>query len=220
MKNQLVEQIEFAAEYLDGLKRCMESLPLDQVARVMDCLDDAFHDGRRVFIVGNGGSATTASHMACDLGKNTFAPANGETARRFRVMALTDNAGWMTALGNDLGYDYIFSEQLRNLVHPGDVVIAITGSGNSPNIVEAARVAKALGATVIGFLGFGGGTVRALVDHYVLVESNNYGYVEDLHLVLNHVLVAYFRKRSREVPLQARATAPAREASLLALAAE
>ncbi len=198
MSGELEERMEFAAAYLRGLQACIQALPLDQVARVMDCLEDAFGTGKHVFILGNGGSASTASHMACDLAKNTFAPQDGETTQRFRVMALTDNAGWMTALGNDLGYEYIFSEQLRNLVHPGDVVIAISGSGNSPNVLQAVQVAKSLGATTIGLLGFGGGALRTMVDHYVLVGSDNYGHIEDLHLVLNHILVAYFRQRADE----------------------
>ena len=109
-------------------------------------------------------------------------------------MALTDNVPWMTALANDLGYEHIFSEQLKNLVQKGDVLIAISGSGNSPNIVKGVQAAKALGATVVGILGFDGGKVKDLVDTSVLIRSDNYGYVEDLHMVLDHLITAYFRE--------------------------
>ena len=144
--------VEFARDYLEGLKKCLDVLSLRQVEEVVGYLEDAYREEKQVFIIGNGGSAATASHMACDLGKNVLPKEARETVRRFRVMALTDNVPWMTALANDLGYEHIFSEQLRNLLQAGDLVIAISGSGNSPNIVEGVRLARALGAKVVGIL--------------------------------------------------------------------
>ena len=131
--------------------------------------------------------------MACDLGKNILSSDNEGTTRRFRVASLTDNVPWITALANDLGYEHIFSEQLKCLVQRKDLVIAISGSGNSPNIVEGVKVAKALGAKTVAILGFDGGIVREMVDAYILVESDHYGYIEDVHMTLDHLLTTYFR---------------------------
>jgi len=186
-------RMEFAREYLEGLKKCLDALSLEQVAEVIGYLEEAHREGRQVFIIGNGGSAATASHMACDLGKNILPREGRETTRRFRVMALTDNVPWITALANDLGYEHIFAEQLKNLVQEGDLVIVISGSGNSPNIVEGVRVARALGAKVVGILGFDGGKVREIVDACVIVGNENYGYIEDVHMSLDHLFTAYFR---------------------------
>jgi len=184
---------EFAKQYFDGLKRCLDTLSLDQIAEVIGYLDEVIQNGNRIFIIGNGGSAATASHMACDLGKNTFFASSTDPANRFQVMALTDNTPWITALANDLGYEYIFSEQLKNLVAQGDLVIAISGSGNSPNIIEGIKIAKKLSAKVVGLLGFDGGKARDLVDAYVLIDSNSYGYIEDIHMILDHLLTSFFQ---------------------------
>lgn len=109
-------------------------------------------------------------------------------------MSLTDNTPWITALANDIGYEYIFSEQLKNLVKQNDLVIASSGSGNSPNILEGLKAAKFLGAKTVGILGFEGGKAKAMVDSYVLVETDNYGHIEDIHLILNHLITAWFRE--------------------------
>ncbi len=187
-------EAEFARSYLTGFGECLDSLSLHQVADVIACLERAYEDGSQVFVMGNGGSAATASHMAVDLGK-TVLPADSNGTRRFRVTSLTDNVPWMTAIANDLGYEHVFAEQLRNHISPGDVVVAITGSGNSPNIVEGVRVALEHGATTIGLLGFDGGAVKDLVDLYVLVRSDHYGFVEDVHSMLSHLVTAYFKAR-------------------------
>jgi len=186
-------RIESASEYLEGLKKCLNTLSLEQIAEVIGYLEQAYREQKQVFIIGNGGSAATASHMACDLGKNIVPKDAGEHTLRFRVVALSDNVPWMTALANDLGYEYVFSEQLKNLAQEGDLVIAISGSGNSPNIVEGVRVARALGAKVVGILGFDGGIVCEMVDAYVLVQNDHYGYIEDTHMVLDHLFTDYFK---------------------------
>jgi D-sedoheptulose 7-phosphate isomerase len=185
--------MEFARQWLDGLVGCLDTLSLEPIAQVIGYLDTAYQEGKQVFIIGNGGSAATASHMACDLGKSVLPKDDREIARRFRVIALTDNVPWMTALANDLGYEYVFSEQLKNLVQRGDLVIAISGSGNSPNIVEAVKVARALEAKVVGILGFDGGVLREMVDSHILVKSDRYGYVEAVHMALDHLFAAHFR---------------------------
>jgi D-sedoheptulose 7-phosphate isomerase len=191
------QQIGFAGEYLEGLKKCIDALSLEEVAGVMGCLEEAYREGKQIFIIGNGGSAATASHMACDLGK-VILPEAGNAAWRFRVTALTDNVPWITAVANDFGYEYIFSEQLKNLLHKGDLVIAISGSGRSPNIIEGIRVAKSLGAKVLGILGFDGGKAGGMVDASIIVRSENYGYIEDVHMILDHLIAAYFRTLLRK----------------------
>ena len=188
------QRISFAGDYLEGLKKCLDVLSREELAEVIDRLEEAYREGRQVFIIGNGGSAATASHLASDWGKNIL-PDKDKAAKRLRVTALTDNVSWITALANDLGYEHIFSEQLKNLVNKGDLVIAISGSGNSPNITEGIRVARSLGAKVIGILGFDGGKAREMVDTAIVVKSDNYGYVEDVHMVLGHLITSYFRTR-------------------------
>jgi D-sedoheptulose 7-phosphate isomerase len=196
------QRIAFAREYLDGLKKCLDTVSLEQIAEVIGCLEEAYREGRQVFIIGNGGSAATASHMACDLGKNILSKAAPPTVRRFRVMSLTDNMPWITALANDVGYESVFAEQLKNLVQDGDLVIAISGSGNSPNVVEALRVAKALGAKTVALLGFDGGRIKTMVDAYVIVTTDNYGHVEDIHMVLDHLITAWFREETKRATLR------------------
>lgn len=178
-------------DYLGRLIATLEGLPIDAVEELSELLYRAYTDGKQVFILGNGGSASTASHMAADLGKNTIGP----NMRRFRIMSLNDNIPLMTALSNDLGYDQMFAEQLQNVIQPGDVLIAISGSGNSPNVVRAIEYARSQSAEVAALLGFDGGRAMELADMSVLVGSSDYGVVEDAHLIINHILVEYFRKR-------------------------
>lgn len=188
----------FTLGYVGGLKAVLDALPMDDVETAIEHLSDAYQHGKQVFVVGNGGSAATASHMACDLAKTVLGAAINTLARRFKVIALTDNVPLITAWGNDVSYETVFSEQLRNLANQGDLLVVITGSGNSPNIVEAARAARELRMTSIGLLGFDGGTVKALLDHHVIVDSRSYGYVEDAHMVLVHLITAYFKARLEE----------------------
>lgn len=179
-----------ARKYLSGLKPVLDSIPLDDLDAVIECLHAAYIRGSQVFIVGNGGSASTASHMACDLGKTVLRSARDPYAKRFRVVALTDNVALLTAWANDTDYATVFAEQLRNVASPGDVLVAISASGNSPNVIKAVAVSRELGMTSIGLLGFEGGLVKKLCDLCIVVQSNSYGYVEDVHLVLNHLITS------------------------------
>jgi D-sedoheptulose 7-phosphate isomerase len=181
----------FVEEYLDHLRRLVDEMPVKRIEAIGEMLFEAYRHGKQVFVVGNGGSAATASHMACDLGKNTIRP----NLRRFRITSLNDNVPLLTALANDRGYERVFSEQLVNLIRPGDVLIVLSGSGRSPNIVEAMRYARSQSATVIALLGFDGGEAVELADEYVLVPSEEYGLIEDMHLILDHVLTGYFERR-------------------------
>jgi len=178
-------------EYLDRLISTLEGLPMDSVESLSELLYRAYSDGKQVFILGNGGSASTASHMAADLGKNTIGP----NMRRFRIMSLNDNIPLLTALSNDLGYENMFAEQLQNLIQSGDVLIVISGSGKSPNVLRAMEYARSRSAEVAALLGFDGGPAAELADLAVLVDSSDYGVVEDAHLIINHILVEYFRER-------------------------
>jgi D-sedoheptulose 7-phosphate isomerase len=180
--------------YLDRLLKTLDTMPIDALARLSEMLYRAYADEKQVFILGNGGSASTASHMAADLGKNTIGP----NMRRFRIMSLNDNIPLLTALSNDLGYENVFAEQLQNLIQPGDVLIVISGSGKSPNVLRAMEYARSRSAEVAALLGFGGGPAAELADLTVLIDSDNYGVVEDAHLIVNHMLVEHFRQRLAE----------------------
>lgn len=185
---------DFVLGYLTTIRRCLDALPVADVARFMECLERAYEDDRQVYIVGNGGSAATASHMACDLAKNVYPADAGIPVRRFRVTSLTDNVALITALANDCGYERVFSEQLHNVLQRGDLLIAISASGNSPNVLEAMALARERGARTAALLGFGGGRATALADVALVIDSHDYGHVEDLHLVLNHLIAAWMRQ--------------------------
>lgn len=187
--------------YFRMVQDLLNVIPFDAVDRVVEVLEQARLAGQTVFICGNGGSAATASHFGNDLAKRTTVPGQP----RFRVISLTDNNAIMTALSNDIGYDVVFSEQLIPLVRSGDVVIGISGSGNSPNVLNAMRVASEAGATTIGFCGFDGGQLKAMVDIPVHVPSDVMPMVEDAHLMLEHAicerLLAINQEVSRKVAL-------------------
>ena len=182
------------AGYLEQLRATIDTLPRDRLAEMGEMLFRAYRNEKQVFTVGNGGSASTASHMAADLGKNTIGP----NMRRFRILSLNDNAAIVTALANDIGYEHIFSEQLVNLIQPGDLLVAISGSGNSPNVVRAMTYAREQCAEVVAVLGFDGGLAAGLADLAVIFPIDHYGIVEDVHLIINHILVDYFKARLAE----------------------
>lgn len=185
-----------ARQYFEELERVMTSFPKGDVDLIADILLRAYDTGRTVYPFGNGGSAALASHVACDLGKGT-AYCNG--GKRFRVISLTDNLPTLTAWANDSSYEDVFSEQLRNFVQPGDVAMAISGSGNSKNVINALRVARDAGATTVGISGFQGGEMKALCDVCVVVPSNNMQIIEDLHLAMAHSIyrIVYSRMSRR-----------------------
>ena len=176
--------------YRAGLSRCFDELALDQVERVATYLLEAYRNRTQVFFLGNGGSASTASHMAVDFGKGTAVPGHP----RLRAISLTDNVGLLTAWANDTAYEEVFKEQLENLLEPQDVVVAISASGNSPNVLRAVEFARRREAKTIGLAGFGGGQLKRLVDVDITTSSRNYGQVEDFHLSLGHILSQFLRE--------------------------
>ncbi|MEW5868437.1 MAG: SIS domain-containing protein [Chloroflexota bacterium] len=171
-------------DYLKRLAETLERISRQQVWQVIDALFQAWQAGRRIYILGNGGSAATASHMANDLNKYTIV----EGLPRMKAQALTDNVPLMTAWGNDTAYENIFSQQLINFLEPGDVVIAISASGNSPNVLRALEVARQGQAVTIGLTGDDGGKLKHLVDHCVCIPDELIGRQEDGHMILDHLI--------------------------------
>jgi D-sedoheptulose 7-phosphate isomerase len=176
-------------KYFTEVEEMLEAISSSQLQQVLDILEQAYRDNRRVFVMGNGGSAATASHLALDLAKNTI---SGE-CRRLRVLSLTDHVPLITAWSNDYAYEHIFSEQLANLVEAGDVVIGISASGNSLNVINACYLAKQEDATTIGLLGANGGKMKELVDAYILAPGQNIEQEEDAHMILAHVITRHMR---------------------------
>lgn len=190
---------KFIDDYLNEIRSCLEHLDTKQIELAIDLLIEAYKNDRNVFIFGNGGSASTASHMACDLGKGTLRRVYDNSERRLKVISLTDNVALLTAFANDLSFDDIFVQQLRNLVETDDLVIVLSGSGNSKNVVKAIKYAKSCGAKSIGLLGFkDGGALGKLVDCPIIVQSNQYGPIEDVQLILNHLLASWIAKIKNE----------------------
>jgi D-sedoheptulose 7-phosphate isomerase len=183
-------EFELFQRYLKDLSRVLENLPLEPLERILDALKKARLEGRTIFVFGNGGSASTASHIVCDLGKNTRRP----ELPGVRVIGLNDNIPALTAFANDEGYERVFSEPLRALVRDGDLVMALSGSGNSPNVLEGIKTAREAGALTIGLTGFQGGKMIDLVDICLVVPSDSMERIEDLHLIINHMLTIGLRE--------------------------
>jgi D-sedoheptulose 7-phosphate isomerase len=175
--------------YFTEVGDMLEAISATQLQKVLFILEKAYRDNRRVFVMGNGGSAATASHFALDLAKNTIS----RNCHRLRVLSLTDHVPLITAWSNDYAYEHIFSEQLANLVEAGDVVIGISASGNSLNVINACYLAKQEAATTIGLLGADGGKMKELVDAYVLAPGQNIEQEEDAHMILTHVITRHMR---------------------------
>lgn len=176
--------------YTTSLKRTLEQLPFESIEKMVDYLHQARLMGKQVFVMGNGGSATTAAHLASDLGKSTITA----YAPRFRAIALTDNIAIFSAIANDLGYENVFAEQLLNFVEKGDIVIAISASGNSPNILKAISVAKKYNAFTIGWSGYDGGKLVAKVDLPIIIPNDSIQQIEDVHLILVHMITLALRE--------------------------
>ena len=190
---------QFIDSYLSEIRHCLEVLDKETLELATDMVMETYRTNGKIFIFGNGGSASISSHLACDLAKGTLRRVYDNFERRLRVISLTDNVALMTAFANDLSYDNIFIQQLRNLIETGDLVIGISGSGNSKNIIKAIAYAKKCGARTIGFLGFKtGGKLKDMVDCAIVVDSNNYGPIEDLHQILGHLLAAWIAKAKSE----------------------
>jgi len=181
-----------SAAYLKQVASLFEGLDA-QTDRFVDALFKGFEEGRTIFLCGNGGSAANASHFGQDLAKGTLASMSAK--RRFKVIPLTDNIGFITALANDEGYDSIFEQQLRNLANRGDLLVAISGSGNSPNVLRAVEYARSIGMKTIGVTGYDGGKLRKLADEGVHIPIDDMGMCEALHGVVFHAAMCFLRER-------------------------
>ncbi len=185
----------FVKQYLEYLKTVLDKINLDDVAKFIDVIKEAREKDQFIYFIGNGGSAATASHFANDLAIGT------RTSKKpFRIMSLTDNVPVITAIGNDFGYDDIFTKQLEAYLKPNDVVVAISASGNSPNVVRALDLAKRKSAKTVSITGFDGGKIKSSADInlHVPSEKGEYGPVEDVHMIFDHIVGNYFLHLCRE----------------------
>jgi len=180
------------SDYLAETRAALDGLSVQEIRAFIEALEQAYRDGRQVLIIGNGGSAASATHLAVDLSKTVLGRPVNRGAKRFRALALTTDVSVLTAWANDFSFDDVFAEQIEALGQPGDLLVVITGSGNSPNVVAGAVTAKRLGMRAIGLLGFDGGRVKDLLETHILVRSDDYGHVEDMHMVLVHLVTGYF----------------------------
>lgn len=174
----------YYATYLDQQKATLESIPLEQVSRIAELLKEAWAQNRQIFVFGNGGSAANASHFITDLGKG----ASDTLQKRFRCMSLNDNTAWITALGNDYSYEDVYVAQLQNYAQPQDLVLTMSVSGNSPNLVKAIEWANTNGLTTVALVGGKRGKLAELAQEVVVVDSEHYGRVEDAHMTICHML--------------------------------
>jgi D-sedoheptulose 7-phosphate isomerase len=183
-----VSPSDFSRQYKLDLRAAIDSIDEEAVGRVVDILRDARDTGRAIFVCGNGGSAATASHFVCDMVKG----ASFNRASRFRILALTDSLPTLTAYSNDVGYECVFAEQLKNFAQPGDVVVAISGSGNSPNVLRAVEYANSIGCRTIALTGRDGGRLGALAGLNLRVPVPHMGRIEDAHMIVSHMISYYF----------------------------
>jgi D-sedoheptulose 7-phosphate isomerase len=182
--------LESILTYFAELEQMMRTISLPDLKKVLAILEDAYHNGHRIFVMGNGGSAATASHFALDLSKNTIMPG----APRVKAISLTDHVPLITAWSNDTHYEHIFAEQLANMIEPGDVIIGISASGNSANVINAVKLAQQNRAATIGLLGAKGGKLKDMVDACVLAPGQNIEQEEDAHMILTHVITRHMRE--------------------------
>lgn len=180
--------------YLNGFEETLRMLPEQAILQAVEVLHAARLEGRQVFIMGNGGSASTASHFGCDLGKNT----RRMDLPNFRVLPLTDNMAIFSALANDEGYENVFVQQLANFLRPGDIVIAISCSGNSANVIKAVEFARQSKAYIITMTGYDGGKLSPLADLDLHVPSHVIEYVEDLHLMMEHLITKALKEKQAQ----------------------
>lgn len=176
---------EFSNKYIKDLKSLLDKFPHDTFQRVFEILLDAYKNDRHIFVMGNGGSGSTASHFVCDINKGSCYGLE----KRFKMICLNDNIPSILAYANDQSYEDIFVEQLKNFLNSGDVVIGISGSGNSQNVLKAIMYAREKGAITIGLSGFDGGKLSGIVDVSLVADINDMQKSEDLHMIIVHMLM-------------------------------
>lgn len=185
--------------YTTDIQRTLGLLPWELIEETVQRLHYARLHGKQVFVIGNGGSAATATHFACDLGKNIVV----SHLPRLRVQSLTDNMAFFSACANDYGYESVFAEQLANLVQPGDTLIALSASGNSPNVLRAIEFAQRCDAFTIGWSGYEGGQLAKLADLAIVVPNDCIEQIEDVHMILAHMVTVALRQAANTLPVHA-----------------
>jgi D-sedoheptulose 7-phosphate isomerase len=183
------------ADYGEGLRKALDGVPPERFEQLCGLMEDAYRHGRQIFMMGNGGSGSTASHMTCDLNKGV----SYGLEKRLKVICLNDNLATLMAYANDVSYEEVFVEQLKNFLQPGDLVIAFSGSGNSRNVLKAIDYANQSGAHTVGLCGFDGGKLSTLAQTSILAPVHDMQQVEDVHLIIFHALMQILCRRLREL---------------------
>lgn len=186
----------FLELYRTDVLQAIDTIDLEKVGQAIEILSKARDEDRRIFVCGNGGSASTASHFVCDMVKG----ASFQRDKRFRIMALTDSLPTITAYANDVGYDCVFVEQLKNFAEPGDVLVAFSGSGNSPNVLNAVEYANSAGCRTIAFSGRDGGKLGPMAQLNLQASHPHMGRIEDLHTIMMHMIGYYFMDVEKPTP--------------------
>lgn len=181
----MIKLKEFGNTYIGNLKEVLDGFDLDGFERIVNLILEAYHSEKRIFVMGNGGSGSTASHFACDINKGCCI----DLEKKFKMLCLNDNLPTLLALSNDIGYPVVFEEQLKNFFQPGDLVIGISGSGNSENVLRAVDYAKRNGGKTIGLSGYSGGRLAEMVDVPFVVRVDDMQKIEDIHMVAVHMIM-------------------------------
>ena len=184
----------FKSEYINQLDEVLRNIDHDDFEKFVSLITDAYENGRMIFVIGNGGSAACATHWVCDFNKGV----NVSGSPRAKVVSLSDNTGIVSAIGNDISYDDIFSYQLANFASEGDLVIALSVSGKSPNLLNGLKMAREKGCRTASVIGDYNGSLKNLSDVCIVIPSKNYGVVEDIHLIINHIITQYLKSRNME----------------------
>lgn len=185
--------MSFTEQYKTDLMKAIDAIDLAQVDSAIDWFKETRANNRHIFVCGNGGSASTASHFMCDIVKG----ASFKRETRFRIMALTDSLATITAYSNDVTYDCVFEEQLKNFAQPGDLLMAISGSGNSPNVLRAVEYANSIGCKTLALTGRDGGKLGAMAQKNIQVSVPHMGRIEDAHMIVCHMIAYYFMDTER-----------------------
>ncbi len=181
----------FLKDYVETLTKCADGIDAGQFSALIDLIAQTYRGNRQIFVCGNGGSAATANHFACDFGKNAV---RDPACRRFRILSLSDNVERITAFGNDVNFESIFSEQLKNLLNEGDLLLAISASGNSPDVLAACDYAHERNAKIASLAGFSGGALKEKSDLCIVAQLERYEQIEDLHMMVLHMVTCYFKE--------------------------
>jgi D-sedoheptulose 7-phosphate isomerase len=189
--------MSYPEQYKAALLEAIDQIDVERVEQAIQWFEEARDQNRNIFVCGNGGSASTATHFTCDMVKG----ASYNRDSRFRIMALADSVATLTAYSNDLSYDCVFMEQLKNFAHPGDLVMCISGSGNSPNVLRAMEYANSIGCRTIALTGRDGGKLGALAQLNIQVSHPHMGHIEDGHMVAMHMIVYYFMDAESKQPV-------------------